>query len=288
MLVSYLLSHPEVFRTIKSVNIVWVCIMVVLNSLLILLKGIILQTILRSFNVNLTLIKCFGISSLTAMGNYLFVLGGGSIGKAFYLKRKHDFPYAAFLASTAATYILSFILVSIIGAITVLIVNSAPELPVLPLFWSFIALGAFIGLFLFLPVKRITRGGKVSDMINNVLEGWRVIKSDYTFIVRISLLLLMSYFLVAAELFFSFKAFSLDVPFSSSMLIGVVTTLSDVIRITPANLGFEEAIIAFSSQILGVGFGPGLMAAGLSRAVVVMTIFLWGAIFSFCRFDESR
>lgn len=38
-------------------------------------------------------------------------------------------------------------------------------------------------------------------------------------------------------------------------------------KMTPANLGVQEAVVASSSYSLGIGFEKGLLAAGLVRVI---------------------
>ena len=52
-----------------------------------------------------------------------------------------------------------------------------------------------------------------------------------------------------------------------------------MMKVLPANLGVYEGSIALSSQLLGVGFREGLLAAGLVRVVSIFVMLIFGLIF---------
>lgn len=277
--IMYMATYTEPIEIVKEINPEDIFIMAVLSSLLLLFNGIILKVLLRPFNIRLSLSESFGITSLTAMANYFIVFGGGALGKALYLKRRHDFPYSAFLASMSATGLLDLVLASILGTAAVITGGNPLGAWGSPMLLVFIFLGAAVLFMMFCSFELPSGNGKMLNMLNDVSDGWRLIRKDYVLMLKIILLLLISYALIFAELFFSYRAFSINIGISSVMLIAIISVLSGIIRIVPANIGVQEGVIALSSHILGLGFSQGLLAAGLSRAITATLIIFYGCFF---------
>ncbi len=277
--IMYMATYTEPIEIVKEINPEDIFIMAVLSSLLLLLNSILLKVLLHQFNLRLSLSECFGITSLTSMGNYFIAFGGGALGKALYLKRRHDFPYSAFLASISATGLLDLLLASILGTAAVIIGDYSLGALSSPMLSVFIFLGGAALFIIFCSFELPSGNGKILNILNDVSDGWRLIKKDCILMSKIILLLLISYALMFAELFFSYRAFSINIGIPSVMLIAIISVLSGIIRIVPANIGVQEGVIALSSQILGLGFSQGLLAAGLSRAITATLVIFYGCFF---------
>jgi uncharacterized protein (TIRG00374 family) len=88
--------------------------------------------------------------------------------------------------------------------------------------------------------------------------------------------------------YIAFRAFSLNISFWYCLMLAPLSILTTFISITPAGLGIREAVICFTSKILGMGLNPGMYAASLDRAVVMFWVFILGPIFGYILIDRKR
>lgn len=273
----YMWIHPNLFTAIRGISYITIGILAVLGSLMFLLNVLILRIFLHTFNVSVTLRECFGISTISAMGNYLAPFGGGTAGKAVYLKRRYDFPYPTFLASMSAASILDLLWAGFIGS-SVLVISWK-----ISFLWGQALLAVFLTLMIVslmaLSLNPQAYDGRFLKPMRNVLDGWGRIRRDRDLIIKVSLLLLANYLLSSAELFAGYSAFSIKLGIADAILLSAISSMSSIVRVTPANIGIHEVIIASSSHLLGLGLGQGLLAAGLSRVISIGLIFSFGGLY---------
>lgn len=267
----YIWISLDLFSAVKGVSYINVGILAILSFLMFLNNVLILRTFMRKFNVWTSIRECFGISAISAIGNSLAPFGGGTVGKAIYLKKQYDFPYPTFLASMSAASILDLLFAGFLGS-SVLIVTGKVSYP-----WGKALILVFLTL-MFLSLAGLSlnlrpcNGGFLKP-IKNILDGWRRIRRDRNLIIKISLLLLANHLLSSAELFAGYSAFSIKISIADAILLGAISSISMIVKVTPANIGVYEAVVASSSHLLGLGLGEGLLVAGISRAVSMAIIF---------------
>lgn len=252
-----------------------------LNLLTFLSLGLILRNLLQSFDIRLSVSEGVGVASLTYMGNYLTIPGGGAVGKAVYLKRKYNFSYHNFFASMSATHILDLMYISILGITMVILCGGLSEVWGLPVISAFVVAGIISVWLVAFPFNFRNCRGKFFNTLRDVVEGWKIIRKDRLLIARISVLLLMNHLLAVLEVVVGYDVFSVEIGIVEAALLALISTLSTIVKITPANLGIQEAVIAASSHLLGIGFEEGLMVAGCLRLVAVVVTFFMGGVFGF-------
>ena len=275
LLAYFLFSRPHVLKTVRDVNGVILWGVAALGFASLFAVSLILKTVLRSFRLDLSSGECLRISAYGAMGNYLASFGGGTFGKAIYLNKKYGLSYQLFVSQMSATCFIDLILTCMVGALTIMLADFHTVISLRPFLFGFV----FVGLILFLAIY-FSPGEFVSKikfgLMKEVVEGWGLIKKDMALMKRVCLLVFINYILITAELIISYKAFSIDVSLTEALLIVAVSTFFNIVSLTPANLGVYEGGVAFGSQLLGIGFGEGLLAAGLSRVMSVIVTFTVG------------
>lgn len=83
----YICSYPNVFNTIKNIDVKNILIIFSIDFLFLLSNSLILKLLLGFFELTVPLKECLGISSVATMVNYLAPFGGGAMVKAVYLKK---------------------------------------------------------------------------------------------------------------------------------------------------------------------------------------------------------
>lgn len=271
-----LIAGPEFMGMFNRVAPGFVFALAVVGFLSLLMNGIVLKAVLSPFDIRLPMGESFGIASITAMGNYLTLFGGGTAGKAVYLKRRYDFPYSKFLASMSAVSILDLMWVGFLGS-SMLIVTYKILFP-----WGQALLSVFLILtvvsFLVLSFGSMFYEKRFFKNVKVALDGWEMIRSSRDLLLKVSLLLLANHLLSSAELFIGYSVFSINISVADAVLLGAISSLSSIIRFTPASIGIQEAVIASSSHLLNIGFGEGLLVAGFMRVVSTGIVFLFGGL----------
>ena len=291
-LLYFLSMQKDTLLLLKGIRVEGLYILIAISPLFLLSNALILRSLLRLFNVKLILRECLGICSVTAVGNLLTAFGGGTITKAIYLERRHAFQYTAFLSSMSAVYLLDLLLVGFLGGAIIAFNGFLDSEKSLTVFGGFLCMGVASITLLLTPIRLKEGNGWIADKLSNLFSGWKTIKGDSKLMVKIGLLLLLNNILAALELIAGYYSFSTVVEFPTALLIGMVTGLLNVVKLTPANLGVQEAVIAFSSTLMGIGFGEGLLAAALIRIVSMATVFVYAGIFGgyfvLSRYSKSK
>jgi uncharacterized membrane protein YbhN (UPF0104 family) len=275
----YFSLQKEMWTVLGEVNSEYVFIMAVIDSLFYLSNAMILKILLKSFEVSLSVKECLSISSLAGVGNLLTSLSGGTIGKAVYLKRKYTFPYMTFIAATSAVALINLNLAAFMGVIAILMIGYSSHSLLAVFLCFFVAVNLLFGFLLFSPGKVETCRWKIFGRLSGIAKGLDLIRRDRKLVSKISFLLVFNFFLSIAGLALSYGAFSIDISLVEVILIDALSIFSGIIKILPGNLGVYEGSIALSSQILGVGFREGLLAAGLVRVVSIFVMLIFGLIF---------
>ena len=276
----YINSQRHLIEYLKNVNLSTVAYLIVIMILTQVFNGFLLREIASKFNIKLIRKEWLGLPFVTAMGNYITPFSGGMIARASYLKYRHNFTYARFVSVLGASYLIFFWIAGIAGIITLMLPFERSRL-----YWELILFFAGVVLAIsslaMLPTVKIPGSNWMTVSLNNAIEGWAIIKKDLFLLVKLALYTLANILLNGLTFWLAFVALSdSSLSFGTIFLISLFSSFSILIKITPGNFGISEAIITFSSGILGVGVGLGLMVSLLIRAASMIPVFTLGPIFS--------
>ena len=268
----------------KQLSLVSPWLLVVLAMLFVLnycFIGIITNNLLRPFGVKLKGMEAFQLSIVTGFYNLITPFRGGMAARAIYLKNKHNFAYENFMATLAASYVLIFLVASIVGMLSTWLIYTSSG--VFSWFIFLIFLGLFIGMagIVIIAPKLKERKNRWRNRIIQVINGWHLIRGNKRIIVITSVLSLFQLLVGTLMLYLQFRVFGINVPYSSTLFLATIGSLGIIIGITPAGLGIQEAITVFSALTIGIGTTEALSAALLGRVVSLAVLFVLGPIFSY-------
>jgi uncharacterized membrane protein YbhN (UPF0104 family) len=274
----YLHSQRHLLVTLRQVSLATLGYLTAMRLLSLGINGLILRDFASRFEVRLTPKEWFGLSVVTTMGNYITPFSGGMIARAAYLKREHNLAYARFVTLLASNYLVSFWVIGIVGALTLLAggVTIALHWEVLTFF---LAVAGCTTALVVLPTDRLPWEHRWANTINTSLEGWKRLRSDRSLLIRLVLYTILNVLLNGLSLWVAYAGLGSRIPFRSALLVGLLTLFSLLIRMTPGNLGIQEAVVSLSSGLLGMGTGEGLLAALLIRAATLIWAFTLGPVF---------
>lgn len=213
------------------------------------------------------------VSGAGALLGHLLPAGGGAAAKGIYLRQRHGLGYAAFVG---AQTVLAILVLAASGAAAVLglallgLVADQTQ----PWFGALLALlllGTPLPLLIARPLlHRLARG--VRRLRPLVLVWGRLIGQPRRLLLIAGLLWVRALMTFAA-LGLTYRA--LD-PGGAAFLVGGVldalTSVLQVIRITPANLGLYEGSLSLLGQSYGTTLAVGILAAVVTRLSGVLAV----------------
>jgi uncharacterized membrane protein YbhN (UPF0104 family) len=276
----YLLHHPELIGHVREISPRNMILLFLMSVATLAANGLYLRIFAKKFNIHLKWKEWLGLASVTAMGNYLTPFSGGLVARGAYLKNRHDFPYARFLAMLAANYMIAFAVIGVTGVVIMLTLSGTENFS-WPVIFFFLATLSTILLVLFLPSPSIGGRNRLLRLVQQALEGMDFIQRDRELLLKLVALTFFNVVVGAFLFFTAFHSIGAAIPFRIALLIYLLTACTVLINITPGNLGVQEAVTSFAAAILGAGADMGLLAALIVRAVTIVSAFALGPFFSY-------
>ncbi len=278
----------EIIETIRKVSFFDFLILSTLTIITIILNGNKIEILTRYYNLKLKFKEWFGLSAITTMSNYLAPFGLGMSLRGIYLKKKHNFSYKLFLTTLATSYLTSFLLYSLVGILIILYAylkyNFFNLLISLIFIITFIACLAII---IFSPKIRYSKNKYVNHFIW-IINNWNKMKKNWRLLIKLSLNDFFSLLNYSIRIFFIFYILSNKISFTSGILISLLTLFSLIIGLTPASIGVKEALIVYSTTVIGKSINLGILVAAIDRGVSIVYVFILGGIFSYLLLKNLR
>ena len=275
----YLKSQNQLLRSLEQIPFVAIVYLLALQLASMAVNGLFLREFAIKFGIHLTPKEWFGLSIVTTMGNYITPLSGGMIARAAYLKQKHAFPYAQFATLLASNYLVNFWVIGVVGLFVLLTLGEAVHA-----FWQvlvfFAAVVIAISTLILFPPKRLPWNNRVARVVNTSLVGWELVKSDLLLLAKLAIYTLVNILLSGLSFWVAYDAVGSSISFRAALLVGLLAFFSILIKVTPGNLGIQEAVVSLSSGLLGTGMEQGFLVALLIRAATLAWAFTLGPIFS--------
>jgi uncharacterized protein (TIRG00374 family) len=281
LFIYYIFNHISDFRQLSIVNYWFIIILAIIILLSSTLNGQVTDKLVSTFGIKLKFKEWFGLSVITTFYNIITPFKGGMAARAVYLKKKHEFSYANFLAALAGTYVLSFLVAAFLGLVSLFFLYQ--QLKIFNLLILLIFLSFFIPLLVivvFSPKFPETKYTLINKIIN-ILNGWHLIHKKRKIILLVSVVATIQLLMGAIGIIISYYIFAINISFAQALFISSVTSFAILISITPAGLGIQEAISVFCGLVIGITPAQALSVAILNRAMTMIIIFILGPIFSY-------
>ena len=222
---------------------------------------------------------------VSRVANFL-VIQGGNLFRLFVLKKKYGFSYAnsigvttlliwlnAAIALLASSYVFATIDlnndsfgVSLFAA-SVLALAGVLSLPLI-----IVSLVKATENLQLLPAKISEPVLKVSNYFVETIKNHRLMAQIFT-------LSCVHFAFFVGVNYFSFRALGQQVDVAGVCLFTTALVFTRYVNIVPGNLGLSELIGGLVSELLGIGFGSGLLVVGIVRMTEVLIILLFGLVY---------
>ncbi len=281
ILTLYLRANSHLFLALKYIPIVLIIELIILRVLFMIINGILLKIFIAKYGIVLTPSEIVGLPIITAMGNYLTPFSGGLVARVAYLNKKYAFPLAQFATLISVTMLITFWVMSILGSLLSIYFVGKTQHASWLIVILFLGTVTGISLLLILPTVTFSSENRILRSINTALQGWVLIRRDWSLLIKLALLSLINILLHGYSLWITYNALGFNTPFSAALLIGMMSMFSILVNITPANFGIQETFISLSSTLLGLDPGQSLLVALIIRVTTMIPIFLLGPLFSY-------
>ena len=276
----YLYQHPENLMALRNVSAGSLVVLAGLALLKLAAMGMFTWINLDALGIRLGFWEWYGLSAMTAMGNYLIAFRGGAAIRGVYLKSRYNFPYSLFLSTVASLYLLTFPTNAFLGLLALAGVTLwlGISQPALTLFLLVCIAGPVGFLILIRWVPQFS--GRWASKLNLVIEGWKVLTVKPSTVVKLILASVFNSLVTVLMIHFSFHALGVELPLVKSGVLGVLYLISAMVPITPAGLGFAEATLVLASGAFGLDSTINILAAGLNRSAMLVVSLLLGPAFA--------
>jgi uncharacterized protein (TIRG00374 family) len=279
-LIYYIQNHPGDFAQLALVKPGYLLALLGLMLLMYFTIGLITRESIKPLNIKLGRVEALGTALVTGFYNLITPFRGGIVARGVYLKQKHNLPYTSFVAATSASYLLMFLVSSLVSLVSMGLIYLADGI------FSGLVFMAFLGIFIFLlyivtwaPQLAETNYSWLNKFVK-AINDWRLIQKNRTVFLNITGLFLIQLAISGLMYYLQFRVFGLEVSFVKCLFLAAVSFLAVAIGLTPAGLGVNEALVVFSGQAIVITPAQSLAATVLNRIVSVLVLFGLGPLSS--------
>jgi uncharacterized membrane protein YbhN (UPF0104 family) len=270
--VHYASTDPTLLATARSTRWEFLTLAMLFQLLVIVINGANLRRVMRTFSIQLRSLEAQHISTLTTAGNNFLPMNSGMAMRAIYLKRAHNFEFSQFVAISAGTYVLNYLIVCIYGlASAVAISYGQDSVPLAPT--AFFAAGS-LGLLVvvFGPNWNPRLPFKWGPVLNRVIDSWHLIRKDRGLLIAIFWVSILNLLATTGLIYVSLLAVVPGIPLLPLFLLTALDSLTLFIRFTPGNLGVTEGLLIYGGHLIHVPPESMLVASAFMRLSMVLLL----------------
>lgn len=229
----------------------------------------------RALGADMGVWESFGLSRVAAVLNTVLPAQVGGVARAVYLKRRYAVPYSQapviFLGSIVLALFVGAVVMMLSNVVAFLMGRSVP----LVLWLGAVCAGAAVALlWVSVPVRWTSRLGRVGSVLRLFSDGWRRLRNDTRCLAETVLYQLLVFVVGGWVIALAYDGLGIRINLLVGISIVVVTSLSNLVVLTPANLGVQEAVVGYLSQLSGLAFVEGVAASMLIRMVGLVVNFV--------------
>jgi len=272
-------------RAFLNLSILEILLLLAVSFLAYLALGLSFRSLLRIFDLDVPCKEWFGLTMCHAMFNYYIPAKGGTVVKAYYLKKKYGLGYSHYAALITGSLLLGLAVASVVGLLIVLFTsvstgkfNVSWTIALFCLLAGVLLAGSIANRLLRLKIR--SRFKRLNSFLLNLRDGLTQFSRHKRFAFDFCLFTALFLLVMAVRLYLCFLALNFDVELWDVLMIMAVTQFSFLISVIPGNLGIKEGIIVFSAGFLGLSADQALTAAILDRTISMVFIFGVGFVYS--------
>ena len=232
-------------------------------------SGLLSYAIVNKLGTRIGIWESMSLSVVSTSANALAPGQSGTVGRAVYLKRLHNFEYSRSLATVIASQVLMVIVCSVLAAAGVAWMVFVAHRPGLDAMLGAAALCLVISaLACFLPGISV-KGNWLLDGVTIVSASWLKLRAQPMFFATLTGLVGLQVAGQLLSLWTACAAIGIDLGFVEATTIAAFGTLASLLSITPGALGIHEAVVASVGAAVAIAPAELVIAALVTRAVML-------------------
>jgi uncharacterized protein (TIRG00374 family) len=281
----FICLNPQLFYSLKFVSIMDLNFLIFFGLLSIYINSSQFKYLTEVFDIKLQFKEWFGLAVANTMHNYYTPARGGTVLKAFYLKKTHNLAYSKFISLTAGAYLLGFFLASLSAVFFILLSAVLYREFYETVFLISVGLvaGTLLAAFLSIRVRFSWIFKKIPRLYNfasNVEKGLFFFKKNKRLLLKVLIFKFLFIVIMAIKLYWAFKAIGVETNLVNILIVQSLVVFSMVLSITPGNLGVREGIIGLLASMLDIPLKQAVLGALVDRAVMMCIVIFLGLIFT--------
>lgn len=282
-IIYYLVNNREDLRSLYKINIYDLSLIIIIYFIAFLIQG---------FRYRIVINKCsgkripfFGWFKIFIKGIFLSKLMPqlGNVYRSAVLKKSYNISYTSYISSFASFAWLDSLLSLFIALLLIILFN--PHLSFGYIKGYLLILVLFIILiilpyFMYLLLSHIKIKGKffnwfhlkISEVFKTAVNNTR----DYKYIISLFLTGLLSMFSSILIFYICFDGLGIDVALPVLALFGALLKISNLVVLTPGNLGIREIAYGFLGSFAGISPGHTYLASLITRLIGTLLVFALG------------
>ncbi len=258
-------------KLINPIYLLWVFLLIIM---FLVVNGLMMKTILRSFGINLLILESTALSITNSLGNLITPFRGGVVSNAIYLKTKYKLNISNYIAILSATYVIIFWVNSVVGLIACICLKYYSNIFSWPIFLLFLGVVVFLGcVLLFSPRVKKVNFPFVSKVIY-VINQWNLISKNRRVVLAMICYNLLNIVLMIFTCYFEFMVIGINIPLMRLVVLSVFSIFSLLLSFTPAGLGIKEAFSAYSGVAVGIPVSQVIVVSILDRLMNIAAVLL--------------
>ncbi|HMB54059.1 MAG TPA: lysylphosphatidylglycerol synthase domain-containing protein [Thermoanaerobaculia bacterium] len=191
----------------------------------------------------------------------------GTVLRATYLKRRHDFSFARFGVFAVGLTLLTVLVSSAIGLASLLTVYGLDSLAGRVFAALLAASVTASALLLLVPLPTPRWSGRLGGALREFVASRGELVRRPRALLGPGAWLLCGYLLTTARLGVIYQGVGLSPHLGGLLLLGALGQVSTVVNLTPGGLGVRELLLGGGAAVLGVPVEVGLLVALIERSV---------------------
>ncbi len=264
-------------------------------SIIYLVLFYIIAFILQCYRYRVVIHKCSGAKVPFVGWFKIFMVGmllsrivpqAGNIYRSIHLRKDFQVSYTRYISSYASFVWFDTVLNLIIALVVVLILK--PDLYIGNLKAYYVIFFLVVVVMVIPPVLNIlcaswqSRAKYFRWLHSKISEVFRVSVSnisDVIYISKITLTGILSFFNTMMVFYVCFGSIGVQVELSILTLFCVILKLSNLVILTPGNLGVREVAYGILGKLANIGVAEALLVSVITRVVGTLLIFTLGTVF---------
>lgn len=198
----------------------------------------------------------------------------GTLLRATYLRRHHDFSFPRFGVFAIGLTLLTILVSAVVGLVSLLLVYGLDRVADRIFAALLAACAAGSAVFLVVPVPAPAWPGRVGEALREVVAARTEVRRRPRGLLVPGAWLLAGYLLTAVRFGVIYTGLGFDVHPGGLLLLGALGQVSALVSLTPGALGVRELLVGGGATVLGISVEAGLLVALIERAVSLA----WAAV----------